>query len=218
MSDCCTPIYIKIPFLSPIGEIKVQRDDSSPNSPSCGYYEKYTGSPDFSYYDYYEVDLQYNSGSGFWTFSGNATGFNDPTIYRSVITNNPCSPEGTYTGGIYGELSVYSDSQYKIYEFENSFDPYLNKGSGVHLDKDVTFTFNISDYNSRILQTSEDMARSRRFGGVIYDVLDKDGAVVAENFFSGYLSKIKISEILSLNLEVCTTISLLFSINFSCTI
>ena len=193
MSNCYTPIYIKIPFLSPLGDITLQRDESSPNSPSCGYYENFTGSEDYSNYDYYEVDIQYDSGSGHWTFSGNSTGFNDPTIYTSVQKNNPRSPIGSYTGGIY-DVFVEEYKQYDIYEFDYSFDKSTNVGSGVHLNRDVTFKFNISDYNSRLLLAEEEMARSPRLQAIVYDIIDENGAEVKKNFFSGYASRIKITE------------------------
>lgn len=197
MSSCCTPEYIKLAFLSPAGDVKLKRGTG--NAPSCGYYENYTGTPSLNNYDYYVADIQYNSGSGFWTFSGSSTGFNDDTVYRSVETGNPCNPIGSYTGGIYSVFVERSD-KWGLKEFEPSYTfdntniGSLGLGSGVHLEKDVTFKASVIGRDGRLLATAEDMARSPYLNGVIFDIIDTDGAMVYKNYFSGYKSSIKITE------------------------
>jgi len=197
MSSCCTPEYIKLSFLSPTGDIKIQRVTGA--EPSCGYYYNYTGAPELDNYDYYEVDIQYNSGSGFWTFSGNSTGFNDPTIYRSIKTGTPCDPIGEYTGGIY-LVQVELDKKWPIYEFANTYNIDKNNvfglgvGSGVRTTKDARFNVSFVDRNGKALPTAVDMARSSTFAGASYDIIDIDGSTVYENYFSGYKSFLKITE------------------------
>ena len=200
MSDCCTPLYVRVPFLSPTGNIRLKRETG--NAPSCGYYDNYTGTPEFGNYDYHTVDLQYNSGSGFWTFSGNSTGFNDPTIYRSSHTGEPCNPIGTYTGGIYDPLTIQSDpfGLFPIYDFEpnfeyetgDSFAP--SKGSGIHLNRDVKFKFSFKDQFGKNIRTPKDMSRSIYFDGVAYDVLHIDGRVASKDYITGYTTEVLITE------------------------
>ena len=178
MSICCTPLYVKIPLVSPTGDIRIKRGTG--DYPSCGYYENYTGSPELSNYDYYTVDIQYNSGSGFWTFSGNSTGFNDSSIYRSVQTGNPCNPVGEYTGGLFGSIRINSDpfGDYPIYDFESSFKydskdiSIIGEGSGIHLERDVTFKFSFLDRKNKYISNSTEMENSLFFKSVSYDILN----------------------------------------------
>ena len=200
MSDCCTPLYIKVPFISPTGDVRLKRGTG--DSPSCGYYENYTGSPEYSNYDYYTIDINYNSGSGFWTFSGDSTGFNDPSIYVSVQTGNPCNPVGEYTGGIFGSIKINPDpfGIFPVYSFEPKFefDPtntyVVGKGSGIHLEKDVKFKFQFLDNTRSYVKTSSDMAKSVYFDGVSYDILNEYGTTVYENYLSGYATELLITE------------------------
>jgi len=195
--NCCTPLLIKLDFLSPTGTVKLQRDS---NAPSCGYYGNYTGDIDSNGYDYYEADIQYNSGSGFWTFSGKSTGFNDSTIYRSVNTNNPCNPVGLYTGGIYNNVIVEKDSLFDIYEFEPSlqYNPQNigvnGLGSGIHLEKDVNFKFSFVDDKNRTIKTARALSTNSYCKGVSIDILTKDGATKVTNYLQGYINQVTINE------------------------
>tara|TARA_R110002153_G_scaffold5393_4_gene25287 strand:+ start:1061 stop:2653 length:1593 start_codon:yes stop_codon:yes gene_type:complete len=200
MSICCTPLYVKIPFVSPTGDIRIKRGTG--DYPSCGYYENYTGSPELSNYDYYTVDIQYNSGSGFWTFSGNSTGFNDSSIYRSVQTGNPCNPVGEYTGGLFDPIRINSDpfGDYPIYDFESSFKydskdiSIIGQGSGIHLERDVTFKFSFLDRKNKYISNSTDMQNSLFFKSVSYDILNENGIVAYPNYLEGYVSKFTFTE------------------------
>lgn len=198
MSNCCTPESVKVDLISPTGEIVVFRGTG--NAPSCGYYKDYAGTQELDYYDYYTVDIQYNSGSGVWTFSGNSTGFNDPTIYIKEGTgNDPCYPYGLYTGGINEIYVSKTENPIPIYEFESSFTTgssiYDNAiGSGVHLNKDVKFNFLFNDIYGNPLNTRAEMLEAKRFNGIVYDVLDQKGSTIKENFFSGYTNTIIINE------------------------
>jgi len=207
MSNCCTPLFVRIPYLSPTGSIRLSRGTG--DAPSCGYYENYTGNPAISGYDYYEVDIQYNTGSGVWTFSGEATGFNDSNIYVSEITGDPCNPIGnyTYSGALY-EVVVESDpfQLFPIYEFENNFEANKSNvwtngiGSGIHLERDVNFAFSFFDTRGNVLNSSESLAFSDDVEAIVYDVLDINGATVSENYFSGYKTSLKITEQQNINI------------------
>jgi hypothetical protein len=200
MSDCCTPLYVNVPFLSPTGDIRLKRGTGNP--PSCNYYKNYTGSPELGNYDYYTVDINYNSGSGLWTFSGNSTGFNDPSIYVSVETGNPCNPIGEYTGGLFGSIKINSDpfGVFPLYSFEPNFKfdssstSAIGKGSGIHLERDVKFKFKFLDNYKSYIKTAKDMAKSVYFDGVSYDILNERGTTVYENYLSGYSTELLITE------------------------
>lgn len=201
MSNCCTPLFVKVPFLSPTGSIRLSRGTG--DAPSCGYYENYTGNPDISGYDYHEVNIQYNTGSGVWTFSGDATGFNDSNIYVSEITGDPCNPIGSYTysGALY-DVIVEADpfGLFPIYEFESSFQSNKSNvwtngiGSGIHLEKDVVFNFSFLDTRGSVLKSSESLSFSNDIEAIVYDVLDINGVAVYPNYFSGYKTSLKITE------------------------
>ena len=144
MSNCCTPEFITIPYVSPTGDIIVARATGTGDAPSCGYYKSYSGSIELNYYDYYTVDVQYNQLSGVWTFSGNSTGFNDSTVYvKAGETGQECYPIGNYTGGLYDPVMVdTAKPRRQTYEFSPAFDyqsdvSVVSRGSGVHLNRDV---------------------------------------------------------------------------------
>ena len=197
MSNCCTPEYIKIDFLSPTGSIVVQR--GSGNEPSCGYYELYTGNPEFGNYDYHELDLQYNSGSGYWIFSGDSEIFSGEPLYRSVLTGNPCNPLGVYSGGIY-EAIIVETNKWDLYEFDPSYvvdtgNIYtLNIGSGVHLNRDVKLNCSFLDSTNQELNDSQSVSQSSTFDYIIFDILDEDGVIVKPNYQSGINTELIIGE------------------------
>ena len=197
MTNCCTTQYIKVPNIGVSGDIILKRSEpgvfpyvlpielEAENDPSCGYYEYYSGTPELDYSDYYEVDVQYNSGSGFWTFSGNSLGFDDPTVYRSVKTGVPCDPLGDYTGGIFN-VNIKKGNKFDTNDFDKGFvkaseNEGLAIGSGVHKEKDVNFKFSFRDPNGYLK-------------AVVYDVLDINGGTVYQNYLSGNAQSVLITE------------------------
>ena len=182
MSDCCTPEYIKIPSVSVSGDIVLKRGTGY--APSCGYYEYYSGTSGLNYYDYHEVNIEYNSGSGFWTFSGSSTGFDDSTVYRSVKTGNPCDPLGSYTGGFY-TVDITEANKFNVYDFEPSFLKAEDNdgqaiGKAIHKKKDVKFNFNFS--NQDFIKT------------IHYDVLRENGTTIYKNYSKSSNQSITITE------------------------
>ena len=197
MSNCCTTQYIKVPYIGISGDVILKRSEpgvfpyvfpielETENDQSCGYYEYYSGTPEFDYSDYYEVDVQYNSGSGFWTFSGRSTGFDDPSIYRSVKTGTPCDPLGAYSGGIY-DVNIQKGNKFDTNDFDKGFlkasqNEGLAIGSGIHKEKDVNFQFSFRDPNGYLK-------------AIVYDVLDINGATVYQNYLSGNAQSVLITE------------------------
>ena len=195
MSNCCTPQYITIKSFTPTGDLTLSRGTGEPN---CGYSGYYTGNPDFNNYDYYSVDIQYNTGSGFWTFSGDSFVFQNQPVYLSTKTGNPCDPYGNYTGVIYN-INVSPVNKWGVFEFEPSFEydkeniGILGKGKAVHSKKDVTF--NMSFYNNAGTKLNSSKAQSSRtFNGATYDIINILGEPVYENYFSGYKTRLTITE------------------------
>lgn len=196
MSSCCTPEYIKIPSVAISGDLIIKRGTG--DAPSCGYYEYYSGTSGLGFYDYYEVNVEYNSGSGFWTFSGNSTGFDDDTVYRSVKTGNPCDPLGSYIGGFY-DVVIEEGNKWNVYDFDPVFitaaeGAGIAIGSGIHTSKGVTFAFAFLDPKRRRIQSSKQLQQSPFFEGIVYDIIDTNGATIYQNYFSGYKSTITIDE------------------------
>lgn len=194
--NCCTPEYIKV-NISPTGDVLIKRVTG--DYPSCGYYSNYTGSPDINYLDYHEINISYDSGSAFWTFSGNTAAFEDTSIYRSTISGNPCNPLGNYTGGLY-DVVVSESNRWGIYDFEPSFTLKTGDvggvgiGSGIHKKKDVNIDFSFIDKKRNYINTNEEISSSRFMDSVVYDILNIDGTTQYENYLSGKYPSISITE------------------------
>lgn len=79
------------------------------------------------------------------------------------------------------------------------FDPVFNvdtgnlnqifTGSGVHLNKDVTFFFNMLDQQLRSISSNQEFLENPLIGGCNFDIVNISGDVVAENFFTGKYSR-----------------------------
>lgn len=78
-----------------------------------------------------------------------------------------------------------------LHEFDPVFDVdtgNLNQiftGSGVHLRKDVTFSFDFLDQQGFTVATDDDYVNNPLLDSVIFDVLDITGGMVFPNYFSG---------------------------------
>lgn len=58
-------------------------------------------------------------------------------------------------------------------------------GSGVHLKKDVTFFFDILDQQLNTVSSNQQFLENPLISGCIFDILNVDGTVAAENFSTG---------------------------------
>jgi len=62
-------------------------------------------------------------------------------------------------------------------------------GSGVHLQKDATFFFDILDQQLNTISSDQQFLENPLVGGCVFDILNIDGTTVAANFFSGKYSR-----------------------------
>ena len=58
-------------------------------------------------------------------------------------------------------------------------------GSGIHLQKDVTFFFDILDQQLNPISSNQQFLDNPLIDGCVFDVLNIDGTTAAENFFTG---------------------------------
>ncbi len=78
-----------------------------------------------------------------------------------------------------------------LHEFDPIFDVdtgNLNQifsGSGVHLRKDVTFSFDFLDQQGFTVATDDDYINNPLLDSIVFDVLDATGGMVFPNYFSG---------------------------------
>ena len=130
------------------------------------------------------------------------------TSYGSYRVNkwNDALNEGNdfpyYVGGYLlektGNLCYIFDLQYPTPnppivcpEFDPRFDVdtgNLNQiftGSGIHLQKDVTFFFDILDQQLNPISSNQQFLDNPLIDGCVFDVLNIDGTTAAENFFTG---------------------------------
>jgi hypothetical protein len=78
-----------------------------------------------------------------------------------------------------------------LYEFESEYTydsgdtSITGTGSGVHLYKDVSFTFDILDRSLNTINNSIDINRNSSIGDMAISILDTGGSVVYPNYYSG---------------------------------
>jgi hypothetical protein len=69
-------------------------------------------------------------------------------------------------------------------------------GSGVHLDRDVTFSFTLVDPQGNLIKTDADLIKNSLVSNVSFDILNKLGQAVFTNYKSGTTSRsLTLSEI-----------------------
>jgi hypothetical protein len=82
-----------------------------------------------------------------------------------------------------------------LFEFDPVFDVNtgnLNQiftGSGVHLQKDVTFFFDILDQQLNIISSNQQFLENPLINGCVFDIVDINGNTVVPNFFTGKYSR-----------------------------
>ena len=82
-----------------------------------------------------------------------------------------------------------------LFEFDPVFDVdtgNLNQvftGSGIHLQKDVTFFFDILDQQLNTVSSNQQFLENPLISGCVFDVVDINGNTVAPNFFTGKYSR-----------------------------
>jgi len=88
-----------------------------------------------------------------------------------------------------------------MYEFDTSFNvdtgdfSKVFSGSGVHLNKDVSFSFSLMDHQLNIIENDQQLIENPLINSLAFDILDSNGNVVFPNYLSGGTSRsIYISE------------------------
>jgi hypothetical protein len=88
-----------------------------------------------------------------------------------------------------------------MYEFETSFNAdtgnlsQVFSGSGVHLNKDVTFSFSLIDHQLNTIENDQKLIENPLINNLAFDILDSSGNIVFPNYISGGTSRsIYISE------------------------
>lgn len=89
-----------------------------------------------------------------------------------------------------------------MYEFDTTFvvdTGSLNQlfsGSGVHLNRDITFSFDLLDQQGNQVKSDQQLINNPLINSISFDILDASGAVVYPNYLSGGTTRtITISEI-----------------------
>lgn len=88
-----------------------------------------------------------------------------------------------------------------MYEFDTSFNvdtgdfSKVFSGSGVHLNKDVSFSFSLMDHQLNTVENDQQLIENPLINNLAFDILDSSGNVVFPNYLSGGTSRsIYISE------------------------
>ena len=88
-----------------------------------------------------------------------------------------------------------------MYEFDTSFNvdtgdfSKVFSGSGVHLNKDVSFSFSLMDHQLNTVENDQQLIENPLINNLAFDILDSNGNVVFPNYLSGGSSRsIYISE------------------------
>jgi hypothetical protein len=114
-------------------------------------------------------------------------------VYESGIGSGSFDLSGS--GGLYDfnfdlELPI-PEGLSNLHEFDPVFDVdtgNLNQiftGSGIHLRKDVTFSFDFLDQQGFAVATDDDYINNPLLDSVVFDVLNATGGTVFPNYFSG---------------------------------
>ena len=80
------------------------------------------------------------------------------------------------------------------YEYDENDLYSLGVGSGVHLDKDVFISFGFIDREGSLLRDKNQISKNKYIKSVVFDVLDIDNNLIFENYQSGYLTSLSITE------------------------
>ena len=78
-----------------------------------------------------------------------------------------------------------------MYEFETVFDintgdlNTIFTGSGVHLNKDVTFSFYLLDHEMNAVQNDQQLITNPLISDIVFDIVDISGNIIYPNYLSG---------------------------------
>jgi hypothetical protein len=157
---------------------------------------------------YYFSDLLLNEGQNQLCFintlnnaSGNRLNYevNSYELSGSYLVSPSLIQTGEITPATGTNECIFFDLAYPTGIDISEFDPFfdvdtgnLNQiftGSGVHLQKDVTFFFDILDQQLNTVSSNQQFIENPLISGCVFDVLNINGTTAFENFFTGKYSR-----------------------------
>jgi hypothetical protein len=78
---------------------------------------------------------------------------------------------------------------YPVFDVDTGNLNQIFTGSGVHLQKDVTFFFDILDQQLNAISSNQQFVENPLVSGCVFDVVNIDGTTALENFFTGKYSR-----------------------------
>lgn len=162
---------------------------------------------------YYFSDLRLNEGENELCFTNSQNNGSGNQLYYEISLYdlsgsyliNPYvvdSGSGDLTLGSGESSCIYFNLTYptpggsiNLFEFDPAFNVdtgNLNQiftGSGVHVNKDVTFFFDILDQQLNTISSNQQFLENPLVSGCVFDILNIDGTVAAANFFTGQNSR-----------------------------
>ncbi len=160
---------------------------------------------------YYFSELSLNEGTNQLCFINNQNNGSGNRLYYEVslyelsgsyLVNPSVIEAGEITPSTGTDECLFFDLVYptpggsiNLFEFDPAFDVdtgNLNQiftGSGVHLQKDVTFFFDILDQQLNTISSNQQFLENPLISGCVFDILNIDGTTAAANFFTGKYSR-----------------------------
>ena len=160
---------------------------------------------------YYFSELSLNEGANQLCFINNQNNGSGNRLYYEVslyelsgsyLVNPSIIETGEITPSTGTDECLFFDLVYptpggsiNLFEFDPVFDVdtgNLNQiftGSGIHLQKDVTFFFDILDQQLNTVSSNQQFLENPLISGCVFDVVDINGNTVAPNFFTGKYSR-----------------------------
>ena len=116
-------------------------------------------------------------------------------VSPSIIQTGEIIPAIGDSECLFFDLAYPTGTGIPTFEFDPTFEVdtgNLNQiftGSGIHLQKDVTFFFNILDQQLNTISSNQQFLDNPLVSGCVFDVLNIDGTTAVENFFTGKYSR-----------------------------
>ena len=207
------------PWVLKIGETTEVTSTLYNSGSPYGSYTDYQGDYSLSIYQdystseepYYFSELILNEGSNQLCFINNQNnGIANKLYYEiglyelsgSYLVNPSIVENGNVTPSIGGSECILFDLAYptpggsiNLFQFDPTFSVdtgNLNQiftGSGVHLQKDTTFFFDILDQQLNAISSDQQFLENSLISGCVFDILNIDGTTAAANFFAGKYSR-----------------------------
>jgi hypothetical protein len=207
------------PWILKIGETTEVTSTLYNSGSPYGSYTDYEGDYSLSIYQdystseesYYFSELILNEGSNQLCFINNQNNGSGNNLYYEIglyelsgsyLVNPSIVQSGNVTPSAGGSQCISFDLAYptpggsiNLFEFDPTFSVdtgNLNQiftGSGVHLQKDTTFFFDILDQQLNTVSSDQQFLENPLISGCVFDILNIDGTTAAANFFAGKYSR-----------------------------